>query len=482
MAIQLLSKNTVVMLAALSLAACTTVGPNYHKEMPVHPVNWSEKLNAKNNMDIEALKNWWTLYNDPTLNQLVQIALDQNQDLNIARQRVIQAKAERQELAGTFRPQVGLNSDVNRQRSSRVLDYPPGIGISKTYQLGLGVAWEIDLFGEQKRQLESADAKVEAIQQDQYAVMVSLLAELASQYIELQATQQRLDIANQTLQNFKRTEQFNEKRFKAGLGTTQEIAQSRSERERHQAKIPALQARREQLMHSIALLTGNYTQDIKPLMAKAQKQTRHRLTIPNSVPSEVMQNRPDIQAAERRLASSYAQIGVVVAENFPHLTIPLSLSSASSSIRDLFSAASIAWSIGLSASKNIYDGGKNKYAVQAAKSVAEIQKLEYVHTVKRAFKEVEDVISDLNSEQIRQQSLSAALKDSRTALNRSERLYKNGLTDYLTVLNSQRANYQIQEDLVSSELAYKQQTVALYKALGMGWQNSQTTTAASISK
>ena len=464
----------VACLLALPLAACTAVGPDYREEIPAHPLDWATPAPGVVPADPRSLASWWRSFNDPLLDELVQRAIEGNRDLAIARQRLLQARAERDQVASRLAPQLSAGGEANAQRSAKALDYPPGIGESRTYRLGLDASWEVDVFGGRRRALEAADAQVQAVAEDESAVLVSLLAELANDYAALRATQQRTLIARDNLATLVAAERLAEKAYERGLGTTMEVAQARAERGLGEARLPELAADEERLIHALGVLSGDFPGGLQECLASRRPILLDPPSLRASLPSEVVRNRPDIRAAERRLAASTARIGVAEAERFPRFVIPLGLGTSASLVRDLFSDASLAWSLGIVADQTLYDGGRREAGVRAAEAEARAMRLAYQQSVRVAFRDVEDALSGLNAERLRQASLRGAVKDSQDALGRATRLYRNGLSGYLSVLTAQRATYQARDALALSRMAHTQHVIGLYKSLGAGWQASTT--------
>lgn len=464
--------HRTVLIAAMTatIGACTTVGPDYRHETPAHPSAWSAALPDAAPASADALAAWWRAFDDPLLDQLVQQTLARNQDLDIARLRLMQARAERDQIASRLGPEVGATANATASRSARALQYPPGIGESRAYRLGLDASWEIDVFGGRRRAVERADAEVEAVEEDGHALRISLLAELAADYAALRATQQRAAIARDNVATLAAAERLAARAASHGLGTATDVAQARAERELAEARVPELQGDAARLAHAIGVLTGGFPAEQKAALAAPGQPLLSPPALPAGLPSEVVRNRPDIRAAERRLAAATAGIGVATAERFPTFVIPLGLGSAASLVHDLFSDASVVWSLGASASQSVYDGGRAAAGVRAAQAQAQARRVAYGQTVRRAFQDVEDALTGLNAEHARQQALAAAVHDSQDALARATRLYRNGLTGYLAVLTAQRATYQSRDALALSQLARTRHAIGLYKALGAGWQ------------
>lgn len=464
----------------LALAACAPVGPDYVTPALRHPDAWSASLPvpAASRDEIDPV-HWWRAFQDPVLDRLVALALARNQDLAIARERLLQARAERDQLASRLGPDIGLGGEAAASRSARALTYPPGIGETRTYRLGLDASWELDVFGGNRRALEAADAWAQAEAETARALRVSLLAELASSYVALRSARERQGIARDTVQALAVAQGLAERSYRRGLGTAVEVAQARAERELAEASLPALREDEARLAHAIGVLTGGFPGDLRDALARGPASTPAPPPLPASLPSTLLRSRPDIRAAERRLAAATAQAGVAAAERFPRFAIPLSLGSAASLIGDLFSRASATWSLGAGVSQSLYDGGRASAGLRAAEAGVRAQRLAYERSLRGAFQDVEDALAGLNAERERQASLSAAVRDSAIAEERATRLYRNGLLGYLPVLVAQRATHQARDALALNALARSQHAIGLYKALGAGWEPEEPDSAGS---
>jgi NodT family efflux transporter outer membrane factor (OMF) lipoprotein len=460
-----------LLLAAL-LGACT-VGPNYVPPHPKLPQNWTEQpaTPGEEATAAEQLKSWWTQFHDPELNRLVGEAIGGNLTLQMARQRLIEARAERTVAAAAAYPQVGFGAAASDANSSTTVIWPPGNGIYPTYQIGFDASWELDIFGGTRRAVQAADATIGATIEDRRAILVSLLAELADDYATLRATQLRISIAQgnevlaQHLLDLTTTE------FTRGLAGDLAVSQARAELETVQSALPALQAQEARLTHAIAVLLGTFPGGMEQELSRPAPTMPTTPNLPLSLPSEVVANRPDIRETERRFAAATARIGVAVAQLYPHFTIPLTMTPTSSYIHEMFSAASLVWSAGLTLAQPIYQGGRLSGQVKEARAAAMSDRLAYQQTVLTSFREVEDALVSYSSETQRDQKLSAAVADSRIAVDRAQRLYAAGLTDFLNLLTTERGLYAAEDQAALSDLARVQQLIALYKSLGGGWQS-----------
>ena len=462
-------------LGALLLAGWTaacTVGPDYKPDEMDLPSAWTETLPSPEQQAAatERLKEWWASFHDPLLDRLVAQAIAGNEDLRIARQRLIQARAGRAIAASVDYPQIKAGASRLQSNSSTTVDYPPGIGQYRTWELGFDASWEIDVFGGTKRAEQAADAEIGAAIEDRRTILVSLLAEVAGDYASLRASQLRLSIAMRNIEASRKAFDLTQQEFQRGLGTDLDVAQARAQWDNVRSAPPTLRAAVARLSHAIAVLVGGFPGDLEAELSKPALLMAVPASLPVALPSETLVNRPDVRRAERRYAAASAQIGVATAELFPHFSIPLAIDPTSATISSLFLAKSLDWSIGLAASTLVYDGGKTDARIESAKAAAESARIAYEQTVRGAFRDVEDALVNYQTETERNGTLKEAAADSDLALDRATKLYSAGLTDFLKVLDSERAAFAAEDVEAQSRLARVQDVIALFKALGGGWQ------------
>lgn len=450
------------------LSGCATVGPDYRAPTLDVPANWTEAGTAMPADGHDGLRAWWRAFQDPLLDKLVDQTLAHNQDLDIALARLRQARAERVQIAAAAMPEVSAGAAGQAVRDSKALASQPG-GQARTWHLGVDASWELDLFGGTRRAVEAADAGIQALAEDHRALQVSLVAEMVSDYAGLRAAQVRLTIARDNIRTLVNAEKLAEQAYRAGLGALADVTQARAEREAAEAQPPLLQADIARFSHAIGVLAGGFPGDWHAALATAAPALPVPADLPLSLPSEVIRQRPDVRADERRLAAATAQIGVAQAGRFPTFRIPLGIGSTASVIHDLFSGASLAWSAAIQGSQSLYDAGRAQAGVTAAQANADAVRRVYERDVRSALRDVEDALTAWNSERQRQSVLRQAASDSEQARQQATQRYARGLSAYLPVLVAQRSVNQARDALALSQLAQLRGAVALYKALGAGW-------------
>ncbi|WP_374625172.1 efflux transporter outer membrane subunit [Pandoraea sp.] len=453
------------------LTGCTTVGPDYRTPTLDVPAHWIEADAAMPDGDHDGLRTWWRAFQDPLLDRLVEQTLAHNQDMDIALARLRQARAERVQIASATMPEVSVGAAGEAMRGSKALSAQPG-GQARTWHLGFDASWELDLFGGTRRAVEAADAGIQALAEDHRALQVSLVAELVADYAGLRTAQLRLAIAQDNIRTLAEAERLAERAHRNGLGTMADVTQARAERETAQAQPPLLEADIARFSHAIGVLAGGFPGDWRAALATHAAALRMPADLPLSLPSDVIRQRPDLRADERRLAAAAAQIGVAEAARFPTFRIPLGFGTTASVIHDLFSGASLAWSAAMQGSLSLYDAGGARAGVTAAQANADAVRRVYERDMRSALRDVEDALTAWTSERQRQAALQKAVADSRQALEQASQRYARGLSAYLPVLVAQRSLNQARDALALSQLARLQGGIALYKALGAGWSDT----------
>ncbi len=444
-----------------SLTGCAT-GPNYAKPEVETPPRYKESGDwvVANPADTAPRGKWWEVFNDPVLNALMEQVSVSNQALKAAEARYTQARAAVQSARSSLFPTLGVNAGASRSRAGQDTT-------SRRYNVGLDASWEIDLWGRVRRLIEASRAGEEASAADLEGVRLSLQAQLATNYFLLRVTDaQRVLFAN-TVQAFEKSSEVTRNRYNAGVAAKVDVVQADAQLTSIKAQAIDLDATRAQLEHAIAVLTGKAPASFSLEPVDMQV---HLPDVPPGVPSTLLERRPDIAAAERRMAAANAQIGVARTAYFPALSLTGSGGFASSTLASLISAPNRVWSLGLGLAGTILDFGGRSAAVASARAVYDEAVANYRETVLAGFQEVEDnlaAVRVLAAESLVQQE-AARLAHESVVLTQNQ--YKAGTVSYLNVVQVQAT--QFNEDRSTVQLLGRRLTaiVALINALGGSWE------------
>lgn len=352
-------------LLLVALLACCMAGPDYNPPHMALPARFAEP--QAHQAASGRLRAWWAGFPDPTLDRLVDAAIADSYRLRLARIRLTQARAERAIAAAGNYPTVNFDASALNQGSSTTLESPPGVGACRTYEGGFDASWELDLFGGTERATEAAEAGLGAAIEARRNRLVSLLSELAADCATLRSAQRRLAILRRSIAAEPQALQLTEEQFRRGLGTTLEVAQARAQLETVEAVISSLEAEAARMAHALGILVDRFPGDLEAELARPARLMPVPPILPAAVPSEVVDNRPDIREAERRYAAATAEIGVAVAQLFPRFSIPLTLDPATSTLHQLLTAGSLVWAVGLVGNERIYDGAKRSAQLVSAR-------------------------------------------------------------------------------------------------------------------
>jgi NodT family efflux transporter outer membrane factor (OMF) lipoprotein len=476
-----LSHRLVFAVPALALFAGCSVGPDYREPKLAVPASWQEAQQKGVEIRPVEMTRWWTTFNDPLLNSLVERAVQSNFDLRIAEARIREARASRTVVAAGAWPTVDVSGSYSRNRTSEnSLMFPSqgGVGGSgfkldrNLYDTTIDASWEIDVFGGVRRGVEAADATIESSQYSRRDVLVTLLGDVAKNYIDLRGFQRRLAVARANLKAQQDTLELTRIRFQAGLTSDLEVAQAEGQANTTAAQIPTLEASLKQAAYSLDLLLG-----LAPgaLWNELSNETAIPILPPEvlvGLPSDLLRRRPDIRIAERQLAAATAQVGSAMADLFPKFSLTGFAGLQSVSASDWFTGRSRYWSIGPTISWPIFDAGRIRANIEIRNAQQEQALNQYEKTVLAALGDVEKSLVSYSREQVRQRSLADAVAANRRAVEWANELYVRGLNDFLNVLDTQRSLYAAENDLAQSEATMASNLVALYKALGGGWETN----------
>jgi NodT family efflux transporter outer membrane factor (OMF) lipoprotein len=458
-------------ITALVLSGCAAVGPDYARVEPDAPLEWHTQLKGGLTPDLpepKTLAHWWNALNDEQLFSLEERAVEGNLDLKIARARIREARALRGISKADLFPAVDASASAINYRSS---ESSSSFEENKLYSAGFDAGWELDVFGGLRRSVEAAQADLEATQEDLYDVLVSLLAEVALNYVEVRTFQTALTVTESNIKSQEETWELNQSRYEAGIINELAVQQSLYNLERTRSLIPALQTGLEAAKNRLAVLLGEKPGAVHRELAERKPIPVPPLTVAVGVPAETMRHRPDIRRAERNLAAQTARIGVATADLYPKFRLLGTLGFESVSTGNLFTADSRFWDTTSGVSWNIFRGGAIRQNIKVQSARQEQALIQYESAVLTAQEEVENVLVAYAKEQRRRQSLAAATCAAQKAVRLAQDQYKVGLVDFTDVLDAQRSLLSFEDQLAQSDGAVTSNLIRLYKALGGGWKS-----------
>jgi NodT family efflux transporter outer membrane factor (OMF) lipoprotein len=467
----------VVVTAGL-LAGCT-VGPNYRTPTSTLPAEWNERLPAGEVITGSPTANWWKGFGDPELNSLVGRALLSNPELSVAESRVREARAQRGIVAAALWPTAETTGSYARAKQSANQPLigglvPPGTSFKyNEYTVGFDASWELDIFGGARRSVEAADAGIAATVYSRQDVEVTLIAEVALNYVELRGGQQRLAIAALNI----KAQQFNvalaEDLFHHGLNSNLDAEEAATVLYQTEADVPAIENAIKVNVHHLGVLLGQPPGALVEELAIEAPIPAARPLVPIGIPSDLLRRRADVRSAERQLAAATAQIGVATAGLFPKFSLTGNGGWESVSTGNLFQAASKVWSIGPTVQWQIIDAGRVRSNINVQKAREEQALATYKKTILASLEDVENALVGYGRDQRRNLLLQKAVKTGQNSLQISQDLYKHGLANFINVVEVERTLYQSQDQLVQSDQAVTKDLIALYKALGGGWEDTE---------
>ena len=456
---------------ALLMAGCM-VGPDYHPTKPEKelPAGWDGTTVAAPaqtsvaTTETAQLSEWWSVLNDPKLTQLVTEALKANLDLRTAVSALRQARATRNLTAAGFWP--SLNATGSYQRTG-----PLGGGrAGDLFQDGLDASWELDVFGGVRRGIEAADANVVAAVENERFVLISVAAEVAIDYVNLRAFQQRIQIAQDNLKAQRHTAELTRNKVKAGFNSALDVANADATVASTEASIPPLETGERQTVYALSVLLARPPAALKEELAAAGPIPQAPARVPVGLPSALLQRRPDIRQSEALVHAATAQIGVAESAWFPQFSLTGTLGFASDTLRGMLRSDHGTWSIGPSVTWPIFTAGRIQANIEVQKAVLEQALLAYQKSVLTALQDVENSLVAFALEQQHRQLLDQAVKANSRAVDLATQLYTQGTTDFLSVIVAQQSLLSSQDALAQSNLAIATDLIALYKALGGGWE------------
>ena len=474
------TRIVIATLATLSLAGCAAVGPD-HKAPEMKVATNFEHADArgiKAGGVVDA--QWWRLFRDATLTELVHQAVAANHDLRVASARVRQARALRGIARADQYPTIDGLGTYQRARLSENTPLSPPIldrGPEDLFQIGLDANWELDLFGRVRRSVEAAEAEYDAAVERRRDVVVSMTAEVARTYFELRGDQRQTDITRRNSAIQADLLSLTTALAKSGLATDVDVARARAQLETTRSALPALAARVDAAIHRLSVLTGQQPLALAETLREAAELPHIPSNVAAGVPSELLRRRPDIRAAERELAAATAQIGIATAGLFPRITLTGAVALLSGGLGTLLSSGSVLSSLGPQAMLPILNGGRIRSRIEAGNASQQAALARYEQTVLHALEEAETALSEFGKRHSVRDQLADSLAANEEAVGLARVRYEHGLESFLTILDAQRELLRAESALVQSEVAVRVDLVAVFKALGGGWAVPEQTAA-----
>lgn len=484
-------RSCLLVLPAAMLCGCAQlfpkVGPDYQRPAFVLPSNWSDTPSKAieqpaHNAD-RSLARWWRQLGDAQLDQLIDEALAGSLDLRGAEARLRQARASREQAEAELYPSLKASSGFNQRElsgsgtgtASTGTNIGAGIGSGgvgstvngTTYSPGFDASWEIDIFGGIRRGIEAATADQAATEAKLYNTRVSLIAEVARNYVEVRSYQRRLTIARDNLASQSETVQITEWRYQAGLAAESDVEQARTNREQTRAGIPDLEVGQRAAENRLAVLIGRNPGSLHHRLAVPGDLPALPVTIATGIPADVLRQRPDLVAAERTLAAETERVGQKLAKRFPSLNLNASLNWYT------FATAGISTmiqTVGASLTTTLFDAGRLRAAVDIQSAVQEQALTTYQNSVLTALEEVENALKSYAASHERVAARRGAAESARKAAQMTRQLYESGLADFQGVLDSERTRLSAEDSLATAEAGMRTSLITLYKSLGGGWE------------
>jgi len=461
-------KKAILFFFAVALAGCT-VGPDYKRPTLEMPNTWRfEEAAAKDT----ANSAWWGQFDDPVLNELIQISLQENKDVRIAAARVEQFLGQYGTTRAAFFPQVYLGASASRQQASLITGPMPlensgnADRIYNNYEIYLNASWEIDFWGKIRRATEAARANLLGSEEARRAVVLTLVTSVAGSYVNLRDLDKQLEVAKQTAKVREDSYKLFKLRFEGGIISELELSQVKSEYEEALSRIPFYEKLIGQQENALSVLLGR---NPGPIPRGKSIDELVLPAVPAGLPSDLLGNRPDIRQAEEDLIAANANIGVAKAQYFPTISLTGLLGFASNDLSKLFTSPAGVWSYGVPITAPIFTAGAIAGQVKASEALQQQLLFRYQQTIQSAFREVDDALVDQkrSREQLQAQGRQVGTLSQYARIARLR--FDEGYTSYLEVLDAERSLFNAQLSYTQTQGVIFQSLVNVYKAMGGGW-------------
>jgi NodT family efflux transporter outer membrane factor (OMF) lipoprotein len=486
---------TAGLLAATGLGGCT-VGPDFKRPAWASPASWfGGRKEAPSIPVAEPVDpSWWTLFRDPVLTRLERRVAGENLDIKVAGIRLAESRAQLGVTRASQFPTLNGNASYVREQASNngvftlipsaastqaangasgnTTGAVPGAGIAPfdIWQGGFDASWEVDLWGRVRRAVESGSASAEAANEAKRAVLLSSLSEVARDYIQLRGAQAQLGIARENVSTARQSLTLTQQRAAGGVTTDLDVANASAQLRTTLAQIPSLEQQEAVLINALSLLLGQPPNGLREELATRKPVPPVPPRVPVGLPSELARRRPDIRQAEAQLHAATADIGVAHANFYPTLTLGGSFGLQALQLKHAFDLNSNQYSVGPNLTIPIFEGGHLRSTLQLREAQQQEAAVNFQKTVLQAWHDVDNALTAYRAEQTRRDELIGAVAENRRALMLAQSRYTQGVADFLTVLDAERSLLATQEQLAESTTTVSSNLVALYKALGGGWE------------
>lgn len=474
-----LSRIVAVLLATSALGACM-VGPDYQAPTAAVANQWLEASNPGIATDHQDDRQWWSVFNDPVLNQLVDIAYRQNLTLMQAGAQVLQSRAQLGVAVGNFYPQQQsasgeLNYNRQSQRAPFSTNTTSSLATFTQASIGLGLSWELDFWGKFRRAIEGADAQFLSSVANYDAVLVTLTADVASTYVSIRTLEAQLAIARENVNIQHQSLEIARARFEGGATSERDVAQAETILAQTEASIPQFEQQLQQRKNGLALLLGMPPTSLDDLLSAGKGIPQAPKEVAVGIPADLLRRRPDIRQAELQAVAQNARIGYEKAALYPSFSLIGSFGYLGSDwnrfdLSDMFMAKARQWQVGPAVQWNILNYGQITNQVRAQDAAFQATIFAYQNTVLQAQREVEDGLAQFLQSQVRTQLQARAAAAAKRSLDLSVLQYREGIVDFTTVLTAQQQLLSAQDQLVVATGDIPQGLVVTYRALGGGWQ------------
>ncbi|MFH0996833.1 MAG: efflux transporter outer membrane subunit [Pseudomonadota bacterium] len=458
-------KIITVIFIVLALSGCM-VGPDYLRPTVKTPPTW--RIDEQNALDL-ANTAWWRQLDDPVLNELIATAISENKDLLIATARVDQFAARYGVVRADLYPQLGASAQFGQQQVSEKSGntMPSGYNtVTGNQQAVLNASWELDIWGRIRRSSEAARASLLSSEEGRRGVILTLVSSVAVSYVNLRNLDKQLEISRQTAELRRNSYELFELRYEGGIINEMALAQSRSEYEQAMATIPQIQKAIALQENAINVLLGK---NPGPISRGKHFDDLKLPIIPEGLPSDLLERRPDIKQAEQDLIAANAQIGVAKAAYFPAISLTGLFGFASSDFSDLFTGSAKVWSYSAPITAPIFTAGKISSQVKVTEAIQQQYLYQYQQTIQTAFREVNDALADQNLTRKQLAAQNQRVQALRTYADLARIRFDNGYSSYIEVLDAERSLFDVELAYVQTQGSLFQALINLYKAMGGGW-------------